>query len=392
MIKGIMIGGPTGIGKTDLAVALAQRLGGELISCDSVQVYEGLSIGANKTATPVPQHLLDVVPWCASHTAADFVERCWAAIREIVGRGRTPILVGGTGFYLDWILYGRPSAPATDPAVLAAVEAELATDADWDASLRRLQVVDAEYASIVMRNDYYRLKRALVVHRMTGQPLSSFKSRNKANSLEIDWRCFYLTHTDRRALMTHLDARCETMVQRGLVKEVVQLKRKGFTTDYQAGRAIGYKETLDFLSRLAGKSKTEERDQIVQEYLAEFQGQTRQYTRRQEKWFAAMPEFRWLERGDLQPELSSRLVEQATQLYEIERDAYLDPSNPLVSQSNTIREQCRAPQVSRDRRKRLRTYRTVLCIYADAAARKDLLETQIGMNDEQTSVSNTFAP
>jgi tRNA dimethylallyltransferase len=303
MVRGIVIGGPTGVGKTDLAALLAQRLNGELISCDSVQIYTGLTIGANKTPTPVPQHLIDLKHWSCAFTAADFLQSCWKAVKEVVGRGRVPILVGGTGFYLDWVVRGRPGAPPTDPLVLKEVEEMLAKDANWEESLKRLMEVDEEYAAVLMRNDYYRLKRALVVQKMTGAPLSSFKHRRRSSEeLSVDWRCFYLAVSNRMALLAHLDKRCEMMVQRGLVQEVLQLVKQGFGPDCQAGRAIGYKEVLDLLAKLR-RLPREQWDAAFVEFIGEFQSQTRQYTRRQEKWFYGMQEFQWIERPSLSEDL-----------------------------------------------------------------------------------------
>lgn len=374
-----MVGGPTGIGKTDLAVLLAQRLDGELISCDSVQVYAGLEIGANKTPTPVIQHMLDVVGWKENFTAADFVERCWKIIGKVVERGKIPILVGGTGLYLDWMLNGRPGAPPTDPTALAAIEEEIGKE-DWDTAYSRLQLVDPEYAKVILKNDYYRLKRALVVYRQTGRPLSAFKNR-QSGELKIDWRCLYLTHGDRFALLQHLDRRCEMMVQKGLVAEVSKLQMEGFNTDYQAGRAIGYKETLDFLEKLQLSHHPRDDlivdDELIVEYLKEFKSQTRQYTRRQEKWFYGMKEFHWLERKSLIDDLSKELVDQAVSLCQISESDYQNPQLPIISQCALFREQCRAPELNKTSRRRLQTYTSQLTIYSTSELRKTIIEEMV---------------
>lgn len=368
--RGIVIGGPTGIGKTDLAVLLAQHLGGELISCDSVQVYSGLTIGANKTPTPVPQHMIDVTSWRCLFTAADFLEKCWITIKDVVSRGKVPILVGGTGFYLDWVIRGRPGAPPTDPTYLADIEKEVADDADWETSLARLRKVDEEYAGILMRNDYYRLKRALVVHRMTGRPLSSYKER-RGEEMKVDWRCFYLTVQDRAALLAHLDSRCEMMVKRGLVEEVLDLLKEGFSTECQAGRSIGYKEVLDLLGKLEGLPR-EEWDQAVITFIMDFQSQTRQYTRKQEKWFYGMEEFRWIQRSSLTTvDIPEGLIEQVSKLFSMPREQYDDLNDEVVQQCIKFREDCRLP--GKEKAKRLRTFRSVLSVYNDEGERAKLL-------------------
>jgi len=277
-----------------LAKLLARRLGGELISCDSMQVYKGLDIGTNKTPMherSLPEHLLDLVEPTESFTAADFYRECQAKIAEVIERKCVPILVGGTGFYLQWLLRGRPSAPPTDPLVLEQVDREIKEDLnDWKTSLGRLQAVDSAFAAKLNANDYYRLKRALAVYRQTGQPLSSFKTdqtRQVTPSAQVQWRCFYLYCSDRQYLFERLDRRCEHMIASGLVDEVKNLKQAGrLLAESSPGRAIGYKETLDYLD--SGDDR---------EYLERFQAATRQYTRRQECWFTKMPEFIWLDRS-----------------------------------------------------------------------------------------------
>lgn len=353
-----------------MAVELARRLPGELISCDSVQVYRSLTIGANKTPTPVPQHLLDLVDWREPFTAADFVRAAGECIRRVLARGATPILVGGTGFYLDWIVEGRPGAPPTDPAILATVERQL-TGLSWEEAHGLLQAVDPEYAAVILPNDYYRLKRALAVCRQTGQPLSVFKTRRPADPTlaSMDWRCFYLTHGNRLALLRHLDRRCELMVQRGLIDEVIGLRRDGFGRCYQAGRAIGYKETLDLLEALEAHPSPARTDGAFLRFLADFQSQTRQYTRRQEKWFAGKPHFRWIERMSLEAELSGDLIEKVLRLF------HADPEEWATSthSSDSLLQRCRSDESIRERKRQLKTFSTELTIFRDAQVRRDLL-------------------
>lgn len=377
LVRGIVIGGPTGIGKTDLAVLLAQRLDGELISCDSVQIYRGLQIGANKSATPVPQHLLDVRDWWQPFTAADFYELAAETVREVISRGKVPILVGGTGFYLDWIINGRPGAPPTDPRVMEEIEIEIANDqGDWEKSRDRLSSVDPEYASIVRPNDYYRLKRALVVHRMTGQPLSSFKDKHQLDHLKIDWRCFYLTTSDRPGLLRHIDRRCEAMVKKGLIEEVIRLRKQGFNRNCSAGRSIGYNEAHLLLDQLAHLSP-DQLDQAFLAFLSNFQSQTRQYTRKQEKWFHAMKVFRWLERPSLvEEDLPQPLVDEAVQLYQMPRSQFDDLYDPTVSKCFAFRDLCKQAD-PKDRRKLMRTFRSRLELFSKPETRLDFIQTHI---------------
>lgn len=320
--RAIVIAGPTGVGKTSLALRLAQRLGGDLISCDSVQVYRHLLIGANKeTDLPdgIQQYLVDEVELDEPFTAADFYERCWRAVEAVAGRGRVPILVGGTGFYVDWVVRGRPTAPATEPTVLAAVEEELKNLGSWKERLQLLSSVDPEYAEGLGDNDEYRLKRAICVHRQTGKPLSSYP---KSSPQEYDWRCFYLA-ADREPLNRIIDLRCEQMIERGLIQETAGLMGKGLLkADTQAGRSIGYQETTAFLG-------TERTVADFQEYLRHFQAVTRQYSRRQELWFRRMSEFKWIERPALSEGLPDTFVEEVAKWYAMDKEAFEAELGPI---------------------------------------------------------------
>lgn len=360
---GLVIAGPTGIGKTEVAASLARIFDGELISCDSVQVYAGLSIGANKTPTdPIPQHMLDLVHWkdVTVFSAADFVEKCHQVIGDVLGRKKTPILVGGTGLYLDWILNGRPTAPATDQLILKVIEEELATDqSDWSKSIERLRLVDSEYASVVKTNDYYRLKRALVVHRMTGQPLSSFKTRRASSKVDqmatVDWKCFYLHPEDRLAMMRHIDRRCEAMIQRGLLTEVLDLLDQGLSRNSQPARAIGYNETISFIDRVRS-SPIELHDQCVLDYINTFQAETRKYVRRQENWFASHKEYQWIRRS-----LTADIDDAVSVITAIAKGDLIDRWIPDRSMTKQMSDA-------------LRRYKPVLSIYDEEESRNSLLD------------------
>lgn len=367
---GFVIAGPTGVGKTDLAIRLAESLGGELISCDSVQVYRHLTIGANKTHTGrIPQHMLDLVEPSSTvpFTAADWLEGCSKVLGEIVSeRHKVPILVGGTGFYLEWILRGRPSAPQTDPTVMRRVEEEiLAGLHSCQEQLEVLRTVDPISAARLGTNDLYRLKRALTVFYQTGQPLSSFSrySGRPANET-IQWHCFYLT-CPREVVSRRIDARCEVMVQAGLVEEVVKLVREGqLVPGTPAARSIGYQETLDFLDQLkqlGNPVEEEAADRLFLSYLDTFMGTTRGYARRQESWFRKAPEFHWIDRWDgCNGDSLDKVVEQIVSLS-------VTGENPF---SHT-RERILTDKASNSKNRR--TYKSVLTIYGNREERKRFL-------------------
>ena len=358
--KVIIIGGPTGVGKSELAFKLAEKLDGELISCDSVQVYKDLEIGANKTAkdTPNREHLLDLVDWTEEFTAADFYDHCTAKIEEIAKRDRVPILVGGTGFYLDWILRGRPSAPPTDPEALKLVEEEIGKDGDddWEKAFELLEKVDLEYSKVILKNDFYRLKRALAVHRATGFPLSHYKRKPSKLLESYDFRCFFIT-ADREYVCRNIDWRCEEMLVKGLLEEVVELSKRGLSLECKAGRSIGYFESLNLLETFKKLPENDFKIQIstFMTFLDEFKSATRQYSRKQENWFASKSEFRWIRRptpfSPIDPE-TSHIFSLVLKAIQIPREEY-DSIDGWLAEEDTLARDLVTDQV----RKKMKCYK-----------------------------------
>lgn len=314
---GIIIAGPTAIGKSDLASLLlvsesfSNKL--ELVSCDSVQVYEGLDIGSNKDLS-TSQHCINLCHWSQSNsfTAAHFYEICTKIIKEIViERDNVPVLVGGTGFYLDWIVYGRPQAPLVDLETIQDEKRKVYEDG-WDSSLKRLESVDSVYAQTLSKNDFYRLARALAVFRTTGKPLSSFSQRNptlasciseellKKNAPEsssFKWFAYYITCKDRLALVNRIDQRCIKMLMNGLLEETYKLWIDGLRKDCPAGRSIGYAQCIDLFGEIANYHDSQSINVcLVQRFIEKLQAATRQYSRKQELWFRTEP-FKWIYRN-----------------------------------------------------------------------------------------------
>lgn len=300
-----------------------------------------MDIGSNKATEEerkqCTHHLIDYIdPFKydsineegGSYTAADFFQDCQAKMIELWERGVTPMLVGGTGFYLDWIVFGRPQAPASDPSVELLVKKEIENDSCWEESFDKLVQVDTEYAAKLQKGDYYRLIRALTVFKMTGKPLSFYK-QTKAPFEKVDWSCFYITD-DRLELYRRVDYRCELMIQRGLIEEVISLLQKGLSPTNMAAKSIGYNETIKLLSKLKEKLSRdgivcdEEGVEIFKSFLSDFMAHSRQYVRRQETWFNKKPKFIWLSRSILN--LSEIAVKMESSF---NRDADLDELNHL---------------------------------------------------------------
>lgn len=227
-IKVVVISGPTAVGKSALAERLAMAVegGGEIISADSVQVYTGMDIGSNKPTdeemAAVPYHLINLLPPTQEYSAADFAEGARKAILDISSRGKLPIVVGGTGFYIQWLIYGRPGAPPPTPEAASAAQSEIdGLGGDWEAGIKRCAEVDPAYAKTLPANDWYRLRRVLEVFHTCGKPVSSFDrptgkqiSYGDVPSLladsDFDFRCFFLFRP-RLDLFYDIDSRCEVV-------------------------------------------------------------------------------------------------------------------------------------------------------------------------------------
>lgn len=273
--------GPTGTGKSDLGIALAQELGGEVVNADSMQFYRGMDIGTAKLPPAqrggVPHHLLDVLEVTEEASVAAFQAQARALFQEISGRGRVPILVGGSGLYVRAAL-DRLEFPGTDAGVRARLEAELA-ERGRGLLLERLRAVDPDSAQRV--KDDRRLVRALEVHEVTGRPFSSYMPvrEHVRPTVQIG------LDGPREQLHHRLSQRVDRMVDEGLVEEVRALDRRGLREGRTASRALGYAQFLAVLDGESTVSEAAERTVVA----------TRQFARRQSTWFRADPRVRWVD-------------------------------------------------------------------------------------------------
>ncbi|MDQ1052420.1 tRNA dimethylallyltransferase [Arthrobacter sp. SORGH_AS 212] len=280
----IAVVGPTGSGKSDLAVSLALELDGEIINADAMQFYRGMDIGTAKI-TPaerrgIPHHLLDILDVTQEASVSDFQRQARQLIGDIHARGKRAILVGGSGLYVRAAL-DVLEFPGTDPDLRRSLEAELA--AHGTAHLRaRLQDVDP--ASAERLNDDRRIIRALEVHQLTGRPFSSFMPRREYFQPAVQIGL----SVDRAALHERLAARVHAMVDTGLLAEVRRLDGLGLRTGKTACRALGY---LQFLQVLDGSAT--EAEAVESTIIA-----TRQFARRQLTWFRADPRITWIDWQD----------------------------------------------------------------------------------------------
>ena len=284
----LVVVGPTAAGKTDLAIALAAALGGEIISADSRQIYRGMDIGTAK-ATPeqrarVPHHLLDVVNPDQVLTLAEYQHMAYDAIAEVQSRGLVPILAGGTGQYVRAVTEGwQIPAVAPDPALRAALEAE-ALEAGAEAFHARLAGLDPRAAARIDYRNVRRVIRALEVCLVTGRPISELQSKEPP-----PWRACWIGVTrPRPELYARIDARVDRMIAGGLVEEVRALAGAGYGWDLPAMTGLGYRQVGQYLRG----------EMDLEAAIALIKKGTRRFVQKQYNWFPLSdPAIRWLDPG-----------------------------------------------------------------------------------------------
>lgn len=279
-IKILAVTGPTASGKTSLAIELAKRLDGEIISCDSMQIYRGMDIGTAKPTKEelgqIPHHLIDILPADAPYSCSDYVKDAERAIDDIVSRGKLPIFCGGTGLYLDRLLKGGNSDEAAcDPEIrkeLMAFHEQNGTDALYE----RLVSLDPAAAENIHKNNVKRVMRAIEICLATGQKKSDVDKKNSEIVDKYDHRVITLCFNNRELLYERIDRRVDAMIAAGLVEETKRLIEAGvFERSQTAAQAIGYKELFPYIR---GESSLEN-------CTDELKRASRRYAKRQITWF-----------------------------------------------------------------------------------------------------------
>ncbi len=274
--------GSTASGKSALALELAKRHNGEIISCDSMQIYKKMNIGTAKpTADELSQvrhHLIDVVDPKQSFSCEDYATLAASAIEDCVERGKLPIICGGTGLYLDALLRGGNSAPVCDTSD---IRRELTERADREGNValyEQLKSVDPESAENIHPNNVKRVIRALEIYISCGVPKSELDRRSKTIESKYDASVAGLVYTDRSILYSKIEKRVDEMIREGLVEETRELLADGvFEVNKTAAQAIGYKELLGYVNG----------SQTLDEAVNELKTATRRYAKRQITWFSA---------------------------------------------------------------------------------------------------------
>lgn len=295
----IVIAGPTGTGKSELAVSVAERVRGEVVNGDSVQVYRGFDIGSAKPSpalrTRVPHHLFDIATADEGFDAAAFSSRAREACGAIEARGAIPVIAGGTGFYLRALLAGLPELPPRDPALRSRLRALLDQERGRARLHRWLQRVDPVSAGRIALADRHRLERALEVWILTGRPISA--SEPPSGESVHHPRCLLVLDLPREQLAERLDLRVERMYAEGLIEETARLL-EAHRSDVHPFGSIGYAEAVRVVLE----------EWPLEEAVRETKRRTRAYAKRQRTWFRAEQDVQWLDASKPLEELTEESV------------------------------------------------------------------------------------
>jgi len=280
--------GPTAVGKTSISLAVAAAMHGEIISCDSMQVYQGMDIGTAKATVAerqtVPHHLIDLVHPDVNFSVADYQILAKQAIRDIASRNKLPILVGGTGLYYQAVVDDYDFFPVQSQDEARRKWEGLLCEYGLDYLFAQLQQIDPEYAEKVGMNDKKRIIRALEVFDLTGQPFSSLQKRqsNTYNLASVGLRM------DRAQLYRRIEQRVDEMVSNGLIEEVIALREKGYGPEHNSMQALGYKQVNSYLDGYISR----------EDMIEDIKKETRRFAKRQFTWFNRDKRIVWIDTAD----------------------------------------------------------------------------------------------
>lgn len=287
----IILTGPTAVGKSELSIALAKRIGGEIISADSMQVYRHMDIGSAKILPEqmggIPHHLIDVLEPSEEFNVVSFQRLARKAVEEICGRGHIPIVVGGTGFYIQALLYDIDFTENDEDTALREQLEKFAAKEGCEALYERLRHVDPESCESIHAHNIKRVIRAIEFYEKTGMKISEHNKQQRGRLSPYHYAYFVL-NDDRDRLYGRIDARVDLMMEQGLVGEVSALAEAGCTRDMVSMQGLGYKEILDYLDHRIS----------LEEAVYRLKRDTRHFAKRQLTWFRRERDVIWVNKPE----------------------------------------------------------------------------------------------
>ena len=288
----LIIAGPTAVGKTEISIKLAKELNGEIISTDSMQIYKYMDIGSAKISKEemeeIPHHLINIIDPKVQFSVSEYKEKCLEAMEDIYSRGKLPILVGGTGLYIDSVTCNMSFTESEKDEGYRSYLWDLAEKEGNDRLHSMLKDIDNESYDSIHPNNRKRVIRALEVYKLTGKPFSSFKEDNSKYDVPYNV-LYYVLNMDRAKLYERINKRVDIMMKEGLIEEVKKLMDMGLTSNMQSMQGIGYKEIMYYLN---GDISLEQAEEMIK------QG-TRNYAKRQLTWFRKDPRAVFIDKDQL---------------------------------------------------------------------------------------------
>ena len=287
----IILTGPTAVGKTKASIGLAKALNGEIISADSMQVYKHMDIGSAKIRPEemqgIKHYLIDELEPNEEFHVVRFQEMAKKAMEEIYAKNKIPIVVGGTGFYIQALLYDIDFTESNEDSEYRKELEQLAMEKGVESLHNMLHEVDPASAEAIHANNVKRIIRALEFYKQTGEKISEHNEQERAKSSPYDF-CYFVLNDERERLYERINFRIDQMLKNGLVDEVKTLKEKGYTKDMVSMQGLGYKEILDYLN---GECSLEEAIYILKR-------DTRHFAKRQLTWFRRERDVIWIPKNE----------------------------------------------------------------------------------------------
>ena len=306
--KLVILTGPTAVGKSKLSIELAKRIGGEIISADSMQVYKYMNIGTDKISKEkmggVPHHLIDFLEPTQDFNVFMFQKLVKEKISEIAERGNVPILVGGTGFYIQAVLYDIDFTETDEDDEYRIALEKRAEDEGAHVLFEELKQVDPESAEIIHENNVKRVIRALEYYKKTGKPISEHNKEQHEKSSPYDFRYFVLTD-DRKTLYSRIDKRVDQMMEDGLLEEVKSLEKLNIPRTATSMQSLGYREIYGYLDG----------DYDLERAVYLIKLNTRHFAKRQLTWFRREKEVIWIDKNDFDHD-DELILKEMIKIYE----------------------------------------------------------------------------